>query len=116
MADLRYRTFRMKLYAQVCPPDLEGASRARFMQLLDDLDEDGMVAFFQSVRLSPKTARVVAILKEAREIGDRLNVMDRTLPTLPHPEIGECYTRLRALGEEMGNLLASDALHSTAHP
>lgn len=116
MADLRYRTFRMKVYAQVCPPDVHGEDRDRFMKLLDDLDEDGMATFFQQLPQMPQMARIIAILKEAREIGDRLNVMDRTLPTLPHPEIAECYIRLRSLGDEIGDLLATAELHPTARP
>lgn len=113
MADLRYRTFRMKVFAQLCPTDLRREDRERFGKLLDDLDEDGMVAFFQQVPLAPPAARVIQILTEARELGERLNVMDRTLPSLPHTEITECYRRLRALGDEIGDLVAAEALHST---
>jgi hypothetical protein len=60
--------------------------------------------------LDAQTARVIGILKEARELGDRLNAMDRTLPVLPHPEIATCYQRLRALGDEIGDVVAADAL------
>jgi hypothetical protein len=103
----------MKVYAQLCPPDLRAGDRERVGKLLDDLDEDGMITFFQQVPLTPQAARVVQMLKEARELGDRLNVMDRTLPTLPHTEIAECYHRLRALGDEIGDVLAAEGLHST---
>ena len=113
MADLRFRTFRMKVYAQLCPPDLRREDRERLGKLLDDLDEDGMIAFFHQLPLAPQAARVLGILKEARELGDRLNVMDRTLPSLPHTEIAECYRRLRALGDEISDLVAADVLHST---
>ena len=113
MADLRYRTFRMKVYAQFFPPDLRAEDRERFAKLLDDLDEDGMVTFFHQVPLAPQVARVLGILTEARELGDRLNVMDRTLPVLPHTEIAACYRRLRTLGDEISDLVATDALHST---
>ena len=110
MADLRYRTFRMKVYARLCPQDLRPADRERFLRLLDELDEDGVIAFFQQMPWDAQMARVVGILKEARELGDRLNAMDRTLPVLPHPEITACYDRLRALGDEIGDLVAANVL------
>jgi hypothetical protein len=114
MADLRYRTSRLKMYAQLCPKDLRREDRERFGTLLDDLDEDGIVKFFQQLPLTPQATRVVQILNEARGLGDRLNVMDRTLPSLPHTEIAECYLRLRALGDEIGDLAAAETLQSTA--
>ena len=110
MADLRYRTFRMKVYAQLCPQDLRPVDRDRFLRLLDELDEDGVTAFFQQMPLDAQMARVVGILQEARELGDRLNAMDRTLPVLPHTEITVCYDRLRVLGDEIGDLVAADVL------
>lgn len=110
MAELRYRTFRTAVYARLCPQDLAPADRDRFARLLDEMDEDGMIAFFQELPLNAQTARVIGILKEARELGDRLNAMDRTLPVLPHAEISACYDRLRVLGAEIGDLAAADAL------
>lgn len=110
MADLRYRTFRMAVYARLCPQDLRPEDRKRFAGLLDEREEDSVIAFFQQLPLDAQAARVVAILKEAREIGDRLNAMDRTLPVLPHTEITACYDRLRALGNEIGDLVAADVL------
>jgi len=82
----------------------------RFARLLDELDEDGAIAFFQQLPLDAQAARVIGILKEARELGDRLNAMDRTLPVLPHTEITACYDRLRVLGGEIGDLVAADVL------
>ncbi len=110
MADLRYRTFRMAVYGRLCPQDLRPEDRKRFVGLVDERDEDGVIAFFQQLPLDAQTARVIAILGEAREIGDRLNAMDRTLPVLPHTEIAACYDRLRALGNEIGDLVAADVL------
>ena len=106
MADLRYRTFRMKVYTRLCPTSLAPAERDEFLQLLDRLDEDGTEQFFRRLPSDPTISKIIGILKEARSIGDRLNVMDRTLPALPHSEIGECYHRLRALGNEIGDLEA----------
>ncbi len=110
MPDLRYRTFRMKVYARLCPPDLTPQERERFLIVLDRLDEDGMEGFFDERPLEPQIKRVVQILKEARDLGDRINVLDRTLPVLPHAEITEYYTRLRALGNEIGDLEAAGIL------
>jgi len=110
MADLRYRTFRLTVYARLCPQDLRPGDRDRFLRLLDELDEDGMIAFFQQLPRDARAARVLDILTEARELGDRLNAMDRTLPVLPHTEITACYDRLRALGDEIGDLVALDVL------
>jgi hypothetical protein len=98
MADLRYRTFRMKVYARFCPADLGPEVRDRFGRLVDQLDEDGMEAFFGSLPADPRRSKALEILKEARALGDRLNVMDRTLPALPHAEISRTYDRLRELG------------------
>lgn len=104
MVDLRYRTFRMKIYARMCPATLAPADREEFVRLLDRLDEDGMEQFFRRFPLDAHLRKLLGILKEARDIGDRLNVLDRTLPALPHAEISECYNRLRALGEQVGDL------------
>lgn len=98
----------MKVYARLCPPDLRPEDRERFLTLLDELDEDGMIALFQQVPLDAHLGRVLRILGEARELGDRLNVMDRTLPALPHTEITACYDRLRTLGDEIGDLVPAD--------
>jgi len=110
MPDLRYRTFRMKVYARLYPPNLAPQERERFLSLVERLDEDGMETFFAECPLEDPIRRMVRILKEARELGERLNVLDRTLPALPHPEITECYNRLRALGTEIGDLEASGIL------
>ena len=110
MPDLRYRTFRMKVYARLCPPDLTPQERERFLTVLDRMDEDEMEVFFDERPLEAQVKRVVQILKEARDLGDRINVLDRTLPVLPHAEITECYTRLRALGNEIGDLQAAGVL------
>ncbi len=110
MPDLRFRTFRLKVYSRVCPTDLTPEERERFLTLLDQLDEDGMEAFFDERPLDVQTKRVIHILKEARSLGDRVNVLDRTLPVLPHVEITECYHRLRVLGDEIGDLEAAGAL------
>ena len=110
MPDLRYRTFRMQVYARLCPPDLRPPDRERFLRLLEESDEDGMIGFFQQVPLEPRLAHVLGVLKEARELGDRLNAMDRTLPVLPHTEIATCYDRLRTLGNDIGDLIAEDIL------
>jgi len=110
MPDLRYRTFRMKAYARLCPPDLTPQERDRFLGVLDRLDEDGMEDFFDERPLESRVKRVVQILKEARDLGDRINVLDRTLPVLPHVEITECYNRLRALGGEIEEFEAAGLL------
>ena len=110
MPDLRYRSFRMNVYGRLCPPDLAAEERERFLALLDWQDEEGMETFFGSRPLETHAKRVVVILKEARELGERVNVLDRTLPSLPHAEITECYTRLRELGNEIGDLEAAGIL------
>lgn len=110
MPDLRYRSFRMKVYARLCPSGLRPEDRERFLALLDRQDEEGMETFFGGRPLEKDASRVVGILKEARGLGDRINVLDRMLPSLPHAEITECYTRLRALGNEIGDLEAAGIL------
>lgn len=110
MPDLRYRTFRMKVYARLCPSDLTPPEREGFLALLDRVDEDGMEIFFGERPLEAPIKRAVQILKEARDLGDRINVLDRTLPVLPHTEITDCYSRLRALGNEIGDLEAAGIL------
>ena len=110
MTDLRYRSFRMKAYARLLPAGIAAREREKFLGMIDASDEDGITGFFQQIPAGPPLARALEILKEARELGDRLNVMDRTLPVLPHTEIGTCYARLRAIGNELGNLEAAGSL------
>jgi len=107
MADLRYRTFRMKVYARFCPADLAAKEREAVGGMLDRLDEDGMEAFYGRLPTDPRRQKVLEILREARGLGDRLNVMDRTVPALPHTEITATYDRLRALGGLIDELEAS---------
>jgi len=109
MSDLRFKTTRMKVYARLCPPHVSPEEREVFVQLIDRQDEDGVAAFFARHPEDASSQRVRKILQEAREIGDRINVLDRTLPTLPHVEIGDCYARLRSLGDELDSLEASGA-------
>ncbi len=106
MPDLRYRSFRLQVYARLCPTNLRPLDRERFLQLLEATDEDGMIAFFQQLPSEPRLARALNALQEARELGDRLNAMDRTLPVLPHTEISACYDRLRVLGNDIGDMIA----------
>jgi hypothetical protein len=110
MSDLRFRQFRMKVYARLCPSELVAPEREEFIRLLDGEDEDGMEEFFRRVPLDAKLTQVLRILREARELGTRLSVLDRTVPTLPHREISECYQRLHALGEQVGDLEAVGVL------
>lgn len=110
MPDLRYCTFRMKVYASLCPSNLGPEDREKFLALLDRQDEEGMEAFFGEHSLASPAQRVVGILMEARELAERINVLDRMLPSLPHAEITECYTRLRNLGNEIGDLEAPGLL------
>jgi hypothetical protein len=110
MSDLRFRTFRLKVYARLLPMDATAQDRAWLMALVDQLDEEGITAFLEARTLAPQVRRVLEVLKAARELGDRINVLDRTLPILPHAEITECYERLRALGAEVADLEAAGAL------
>jgi hypothetical protein len=109
MADLRYRTFRLKVYGEFCPPGLPQKEREALGALIDALDEDGVEAFFGKLSSDRPRARVLEILKEARTLGERLNLMDRTLPALPHTEISTTYERLRTLGAEIDELQAQEA-------
>jgi hypothetical protein len=100
----------MKVYSRLCPRDLHPTDREEFLELLDRLDEDGMEIFFDKHPLEPQIKRVIQILKEARALADRVNVLDRTLPSLPHTEITECYHRLRGLGDQIGDMEAAGLL------
>jgi hypothetical protein len=110
MSDLRFRTFRMKVYGRLQAKDASSSDRERLVALVDQLDEDGVSAFFAEQPVSPQLRRVLEILACARQLGDRINVLDRTLPVLPHAEITECYHRLRALGNEIAELEAAGGL------
>jgi hypothetical protein len=110
MSDLRYRTMRLKVYAQLLRPETAAQERKEFLGCLDRMDEDAIAGFFERVPAEGAVKRLLGILREARELGDRLNAMDRTLPVLPHTEIAACYRRLRSLGDEVGDLEASGVL------
>ena len=111
MADLRYRTFRLKVYTRLCPSAVSREEKEEFLTLLDRMDEDAIEVFFKRHPLTPQSTRAITILREARELADRINVLDRVLPVLPHAEITDCYNRLRELGDEVGNLEAAGALN-----
>jgi hypothetical protein len=69
-----------------------------------------MEDFLAARPLESRVKRVIEILQEARRLGERINVLDRTLPALPHSEIAQCYDRLRTLGNEIGDLEAAGVL------
>ena len=110
MSDLRYRMTRMKMYGRLCPADMSPAQRQELLDRLDRQDEDGIEILLGEVALDGDRKRALALLAEARSLGDRLNVMDRTLPSLPHVEITAVYNRLRALGDELADMEARGAL------
>jgi hypothetical protein len=110
MSDLRFRTFRMRVYTRLLPTDASAQDREQLVALAERMDEDGVTAFFAGRPVSPQARRVLEILSSARQLGDRINVLDRTLPVLPHAEITECYHRLRALGNEIADLEVAGTL------
>jgi hypothetical protein len=99
----------MKAYARLVPPDLPAGDREAVSALLDRLDEDEMERLYAALPAQAGRRKVLEILKEARAIGDRLNMMDRTIPALPHSEITQSYARLRELGNQLDELEASEA-------
>jgi hypothetical protein len=107
MADFRFRSFRMAWYARLLPANVSPEEREAFVRLIDRQDEDGVTAFLARHPGDTASQRLRKILQEAREIGDRLNILDRTLPALPHPEIAQCYERLRTLRDEATSLEAT---------
>ena len=110
MSDLRFRTFRIKVYTRLLPKDAPPQDRERVAALADRQDEDGVAAFLAGRSLGPQARRAVEILTAARRLGERINVLDRTLPVLPHAEIAECYQQLRVLGNEIADLEAAGLL------
>jgi hypothetical protein len=110
MSDLRFRTFRMRVYARLLPKDASAQDRERLAALADRLDEDGITALLAEGVLTPQAKRALEILRTARGLAERINVLDRTLPVLPHAEISECYQQLRALGNEIADLEAAGQL------
>lgn len=110
MSDLRFRTFRMRVYARLLPKDASAQDRGRLAVLADRLDEDGVGAVLAEQTLTPQARRALEILKAARELAERVNVLDRTVPVLPHAEIAQCYQQLRVLGNEIADLEAAGLL------
>jgi len=110
MSDLRFRTFRMRVYARLLPKAASAQDRERLAALADRLDEDGITALLAEGVLTPQAKRALEILRTARGLAERINVLDRTLPVLPHAEISECYQQLRALGNEIADLEAAGQL------
>lgn len=106
MAELRFRTARIQRYARLCPAHASPEEHREFHATIDRQDEDGIVALLARHPSDPTTQRVVEILQRAREIGDRVNILDRALPALPHPEIADCYAELRTLGDAIDSLEA----------
>jgi len=101
MADLRFRTTRVQVLARLCPVHATAEERQEFVATIDRQDEEGVVAFLARHPADPAAQRLLKICRQAREIADRLNTLDRTLPGLPHSEICACYETLRSLERDI---------------
>lgn len=106
MADLRFRTFRIRILSRLCPPDLTDEDRAFVAGAYEKVDEEGLVEFLKKKGVSERGQRIMEILAEAKAISERINEYDRTLPVLPHVELSKAYTRLRALGDAVEEIEA----------
>jgi len=95
------------VYAGLCQPEVAPEERAAFLEALDRQDEDGLVALLARQATGARGRRAMAILREARELGERIDILDRTLPALPHGELAGCYARLRELEGEIAGLEAA---------
>ena len=49
MSDLRYRTMRLKVYAQLLPRETAAQERQEFLEDLDRMDEDAITGFFERI-------------------------------------------------------------------
>lgn len=106
MADLRFRTFRIRILSRLCPPNLTDEDRAFVASAYDKVDEEGFVEFLRKKGVSEKGQRIMKLLAEAKGISEKINEYDRTLPMLPHVELSKAYTRLRALGDAVEEIEA----------
>lgn len=107
MKDLRFRTERVRRYIEMVPPGLSEAKREEVAGLAQRLDEDGLIAFLEGQGPGEEARRKMALLARAREIAERVNEFDRTLPILPHIEITRAYNELRRIRNELDTLTIS---------
>ncbi|MFA5026624.1 MAG: hypothetical protein WC713_02015 [Candidatus Methylomirabilota bacterium] len=104
MANLRFRTSRMQVLARLCPMHATAEERQEFVATIDRRDEEGVVAFLARHPADPAAQRLLEVCRQARQVADRLNLLDRTLPALPHSEICACYETLRSLERDIASL------------
>jgi hypothetical protein len=96
MLDIRYRIDRMKAMHALRASGLTEAQAERLDQLFQAQDEEGMIALLDDAALEPVARQKLEILKQAKQVGDRLTTLSRTIP-LPHDKIQALYPDLRAL-------------------
>ena len=96
MLDIRYRIDRMKGMYALRESGLTEAQAKRLDELLEAQDEQAMIALLEGATLQVVARQKLEILKEAKQVGDRLTEFSRTIP-LPHDKIQGLYPQMRDL-------------------
>ncbi len=101
--DLRFsqgRVYALRLLDPAAPTREEAL---RWRHLVADLDEAGLYAFLEGRQLKPEDAQRLALIRRAKEVGDRCDELGRQIP-LDHNAIHEAYNQLRELTAKVEEL------------
>lgn len=101
--DLRFCRGRVYALRLLDPMTQTREEAQRWRDLVAALDEDGIYAFLEGRRLKPEDANRLALIKEAKAVGDRCDELGKQIP-LEHEEIHKAYDELRDLTAKVEEL------------
>jgi len=101
--DLRFSQGRVYALRLLDPMAQTREEAQRWRELVASQDEEGIYAFLQGRQLKPDDARRLALIQQAKAVGDRCDELGRQIP-LGHDEIHKAYDELRDLTAKVEGL------------
>ncbi len=101
--DLRFSQGRMYALRLLDPMAQTREEAQRWRDLVGALDEEGIYAFLQGRQLKAGDAQRLALIAQAKAVGDRCDELGKQIP-LSHDEIHKAYDELRGLTAKVEEL------------
>jgi hypothetical protein len=101
--DLRFSQGRVYALRLLDPMAQTREEAQRWRDLVGGLDEEGIYAFLHGRQLAIEDARRLALIQQAKAVGDRCDELGKQIP-LSHDEIHKAYDELRDLTAKVEEL------------
>ena len=101
--DLRFSQGRVYALRLLDPVAQTREEAQRWRDLVAALDEEGIHTFLQGRRLKPEDAQRLALIQQAKAVGDHCDDLGKQIP-LVHEEIHKAYNELRDITAKVEEL------------